>query len=74
MIVSLNLNQESSSHLVLSEPADILHLRHRHWVGDLVVYVGDEHLAVVGGLHPDLGDVAVIESLVRVRGVRPAHA
>ena len=42
-------------------------------VGDLVINVGDEHLAVVGGLHPDLRDISVIQPMLRVRGPRPGH-
>ena len=34
-----------------------------------MVDVGDEDLAVVCGLDPDLGDVAVVEPLLGVRGV-----
>ena len=38
-------------------------------VGDLVINVGDEQLAVVGGLYP----VRDIQPLLRVRGRRPGH-
>ena len=39
-----------------------------------MVDVGDEDLAVVCGLDPDLGDVAVVEPLLGVRGVGAGHA
>ena len=60
--------------LFLGKSADILHLRDEHGVGDLVVDVGDEDLAVVCRLDPDLGDVAVVEPLLGVRGVGAGHA